>query len=177
MIADLQKKKSSAAQLIDGKPAEQFYAEKLAAGQTAFDAHDYGTAKTAWEEAQRVKPLPPDAKTSYDAATQQVAKLDAAKALMSERKYADALNDLQTLQQQDPTNVTVQNMISNAHFNLGATALQEENLSEATKQFDEVLKINPNDELARRSHELAQRYDGRAKDLLYRIYVKYLPLR
>jgi hypothetical protein len=31
--------------------------------------------------------------------------------------------------------------------------------------------------LAKRSRDLADRYDGQPKDLLYKIYVKYLPLR
>jgi tetratricopeptide (TPR) repeat protein len=177
IIADLQKKKSSAAQLIDGKPAEEFYTEKMSTAQAAFDAHDYGTAKADWEQAMRVKPLSAEARANYDAATQQVAKLDAAKALMQERKYTDAIVALQALREADPSNLTVQRMISNAHFNLGATALQEEKLDDAVRQFDEVLKITPDDELARRSRELAQRYEGRSKDLLYRIYVKYLPMR
>jgi lipoprotein NlpI len=68
-------------------------------------------------------------------------------------------------------------MIVNAHFNLGATALQEEKLDDAIREFDEVLKSEPNDELARRSRELAVRYKDETKDLLYHIYVKYLPLR
>ena len=45
------------------------------------------------------------------------------------------------------------------------------------KEFDEVLKVDPNDDLAKRSKELAVRYNGQPKDLLYKIYVKYLPLR
>ena len=68
-------------------------------------------------------------------------------------------------------------MILDAHFNMGATALQEERLDEARREFDEVLKADPNDELAKRSKDLADRYEGQPKDLLYRIYVKYLPLR
>jgi len=47
----------------------------------------------------------------------------------------------------------------------------------AVRELDEVLKMDPNDELARRSRELAVRYKGETKDLLYKIYVKYLPLR
>jgi hypothetical protein len=41
------------------------------------------------------------------------------------------------------------------------------------------LKNDPNDELAKRSRTLADRYSGepQKKDLLYKIYVKYLPLR
>ena len=45
------------------------------------------------------------------------------------------------------------------------------------REFDEVLKVEPNDELAKRSKALAERYNGQAKDLLYKIYVKYLPMR
>jgi hypothetical protein len=68
-------------------------------------------------------------------------------------------------------------MISAAHFNLAATALQEERTNDAIRELDEVLKEDPNDDLARRSRELAVRYNNEPKDLLYRIYVKYLPLR
>ena len=64
-----------------------------------------------------------------------------------------------------------------AHFNNGAVALQEERTADAIRELDEVLKVNPNDEIAKRSRDLAARYDGQPKDLLYKIYVKYLPLR
>ncbi|MND07968.1 hypothetical protein D3C83_302920 [compost metagenome] len=50
-------------------------------------------------------------------------------------------------------------------------------MEDAIKSFDEVLKEDPNDDLARRSRELAERYRDQPRDLLYRIYVKYLPLR
>lgn len=177
LIADLQHKKTQAAEMIDGRPAAVVYQEALANGKTAFDAHDFDAAKKQFELALRVKPLPPDMKTAYDTASQQVAKLDAAKALFSERKYADAITNLQVLAQQDPENKNIQRMLTDAHFNLGATSLQEAKTPEAIKEFDEVLKVDANDELAKRSRELAVRYNGEEKDLLYRIYVKYLPLR
>jgi tetratricopeptide (TPR) repeat protein len=177
MIADLQHKKAQAAELIDGRPAAVFLQEQLAAGRAAYDAHDYLGAKKAFEQAMRVKPLTPDVKPMYEAAAQQVAKLDASRQLFNERRYADALSNLNQLAQQDPQNKNIQQMIVAAHFNLGATALQEERLPEAIAEFDEVLKADPNDELARRSKLLADRYNGQPKDLLYKIYVKYLPLR
>lgn len=177
LIADLQHKKTQAAEMIDGRPAAVVYQEALANGKTAFDAHDFDAAKKQFELALRVKPLPPDMKAAYDTASQQVAKLDAAKALFSERKYADAITNLQVLAQQDPQNKNIQRMLTDAHFNLGATSLQEAKTPEAIKEFDEVLKVDANDELAKRSRELAARYNGEDKDLLYRIYVKYLPLR
>jgi LmbE family N-acetylglucosaminyl deacetylase len=96
---------------------------------------------------------------------------------VAERKYQDVLTGLQPLLQQDPQNKNIQRMIIDSHFNLGAAALQEERLPDARREFEEVLKSDPNDELAKRSKDLADRYDGQPKDLLYRIYVKYLPLR
>lgn len=177
MIADLQKKKSTSAQLIDGVPAGQYYEQRVAAARSAFAAGDYTAAKSAFEQAMRVKGLPPDLKTQYDTAAQQASKLDAAKALFAERKYSEAIASLQPLLAADPQNASIQRMIADAHFNLGAMALQEERIPDAIRELDEVLKVNPNDELARRSKELAVRYNGEPKDLLYKIYVKYLPLR
>lgn len=177
MIADLQQKKASSAALIDGKPAEQYYEQKIAAARAAFDAHDYSAAKLAFEQATRVKPLPPDLKASYDTAAQQVSKLDAARALFKERKYADAITNLQPLLEQDPQNRDIQRLILDAHFNLGAVALQEQRLQDAIREFDQVLAVTPDDELAKRSRALAARYEGEKRDLLYQIYVKYLPMR
>jgi len=177
MIADLRRQKSSAVQLIDGIPADQYYDQRLAAAREAFTARDYGVAKTAFDEAMRVKPLPEDAKAQYDTTVAQVGKLNAAKTLFTERKYADAITNLQQLLDQDPQNLAVQRLIVDAHFNIGAVALQEERTGDAMRELDIVLRAQPADETAKRSRDLAARYDGQPKDLLYKIYVKYLPLR
>jgi tetratricopeptide (TPR) repeat protein len=177
MMADLQQKKSRASATIEGRPASVFFQENVDAGRAAFASHDYVSAKKAFEAAMRVKPLPADVKTSYDLAAQQVGKLDNAKTLFAERKYQDAIAALQPLQQQDPQNKNIERMIIDAHFNLGAVALQEEKLDDAKREFEEVLKADPNDELAKRSRDLAERYQSQTRDLLYMIYVKYLPLR
>jgi tetratricopeptide (TPR) repeat protein len=163
--------------MIDGKPANVFYEDQVALGRASFASHDYAAAKLSFEQAIRVKPLPADAQTMYQTAAQQVAMLDNAKTLFNQRRYKDALSNLQTLLAQDPENKNIQRMILDAHFNLGALALQEEKTQDAVREFDEVLKVDPNDELARKSRELALRYEDQPKDLLYRIYIKYLPLR
>ncbi|HYC61025.1 MAG TPA: tetratricopeptide repeat protein [Thermoanaerobaculia bacterium] len=177
MIADLREKQRSAAQSIDGVPAEQYYTERIAAARTAFDAHDYVVAKAAFDQAMRVKPLPADLKSQYDEAVQQVSKLDTAKALFAERKFADAIANLEPLRDQDPENLAIRKLLIDAHFNNGAVALQEERTADAIRELDQVLAVTPDDEVAKRTRELAARYDGEAKDLLYKIYVKYLPLR
>lgn len=176
-IADLQQKKTQASEMVNGRPAAAVYQEALTSGRAAFDAHDYDAAKKSFDTAARIKPLPADLQPLYDQSAQQVAKLDSAKQLFKEQKYADALATLQALQQNDPQNASIRRMLNDAHFNLGAAALQEERIPDAMKEFDEVLKNDPNDELARRSRELADRYNGQPRDLLYKIYAKYLPLR
>jgi tetratricopeptide (TPR) repeat protein len=178
MIADLQHKKAQAAELVGGRPSAIVYEESIAAGRTAYDGHDYDAAKASFDTAARIKPLPPDVSVLYAAASQQVAKLEGAKALFSEQKYQEAIANLDPLLQADPQNQSIRRLLTNAHFNLGAIALQEERLPDALREFDDVLKNDPNDELAKRSKTLADRYSGsQPKDLLYKIYVKYLPLR
>ena len=177
LIADMQQKKTQASELVGGRPAAQVYQEALTNGQTAFGNHDYEAAKNAFDAAQRIKSLPPDMQALYDQAVQQSAKLEGAKALFKERKYQDAIGSLTQLEQTDPQNASIKRMITDAHFNLGAQALQNERLPDAIKEFDEVLKVDPNDEQAKRSRALAERYNGQPKDLLYQIYVKYLPMR
>lgn len=177
MIADLQKKKTQAAEMVAGRPAAVVFQENLASGKQAFDAHDYDAAKKFFDAASRIKAIPADLKPMYDQAAQQVAKLDAAKALFKEQRYADAIGNLQPLLQADPQNQSIKRIITDAHFDLGANALAAERTDEAMKEFDQVLQVDPNDDLAKRSRSLAERYNGQPKDLLYKIYVKYLPLR
>jgi tetratricopeptide (TPR) repeat protein len=177
MISDLQLKKTQASEMIDGRPAAVVYQESLSSGKASFEAHDYDAAKKFFDTAARVKALPPDMQALYDQAAQKVAKLDAAKGLFREQKYSDAVVALQALQQEDPQNASIRRMLNDAHFNLGAAALQEEKTADAMREFDEVLKSDASDDLAKRSRTLAERYNGQPKDLLYKIYVKYLPLR
>jgi len=177
MIADLQQKKAQAGETISGMKPEQFFATKIAAAQAAIAANDFAGAKAAFDDARKVQPLPADLQALYDRAADKVAKLDTAKALFAARNFGDALASLQPLLAEDPENQNIRRMINDAHFNLGATALQEEKTGDAIREFSEVLQTNPNDELAKRSRDLATRYDGQPKDLLYRIYVRYLPLR
>ena len=175
MMADLQQKKSQT--IAKPRVSDAAYQESLASAKALFDSRDYDAAKKAFDTAARVKPLPPDMQALYDQASQQVSKLQGAKQLFDEQRYQDALTNLQSLQQQDPQNASIRRLIADAHFNLGATDLQNEKLADAAREFGEVLAVDPNDDLARRSKALAERYNGQPKDLLYKIYVKYLPLR
>lgn len=176
MIDDLKNKKA-AATLLGGRPRQEVFAEMLATGRTAYDARDFMKAKETFEKASSISPLQGDAKTMYDDAAARVAKLDSARVLLKEGNYREALSNLERLLQEDPGNQNVLQLISNARFNLGTIALQEERTADAVAEFDRVLAQAPGDEVAKRSRDLASRYNSQEKDLLYRIYARYLPRR
>jgi tetratricopeptide (TPR) repeat protein len=97
--------------------------------------------------------------------------------LLKEGKYPEGITNLEGLLQQDPQNATIRQLLVKAHFNLAASALQVEDTDSALGELDQALALDPNDVEARRTRELAGRYSGQSKDLMYKIYVKYLPPR
>jgi hypothetical protein len=64
-----------------------------------------------------------------------------------------------------------------SYYNMGVRDLQQFNPQSAAKQFEQVLELDPGDSTAQRQLLFAQTYSERPQDLLFRIYVKYLPLR
>lgn len=163
--------------LVEGRPANQVFAERLANARAAFEAHDYTKAKEWFEKATEIKPVPPEFKTMVETSASQVSQLQNAVNLFKEGNFRQAIANADTLLQQNPDNRNALSILADAHFNLGAQALQDERLKDAIAEFDLVLQIQPDDELAKRSRELAARYENQQLDLLYRIYAKHLPLR
>lgn len=177
LIADFKNRKAQASSMIGNQTNEVAYNDLLTKAKASMDSFDFLSAKKFYEEASLIKPLPPDAKVNYDMASQGMAKLDSAMVFFKEGNYRGAVDALEDLSRQDPQNQSIKQLLANAHFNLGKVALESENLADAVVEFDQVLRASPADEIAKRSRNIAERYKGQPKDLLYRIYVKYLPLR
>lgn len=173
LIADFQSQKSQARD----KAAQADYDARLTKAREAFSIKNYLEAKGQYESASAIKPLPPEDQANYQIAGQQAAKLDAAQVLFKEGRYLESIGALEQLLAEDSENVSVRLLMGSAHFNLGRSLLETEQLGQAAEQFGKALEYNAQDELAQRAREFAFRYDGQPKDLLYRIFVKYLPLR
>ena len=173
LIADFQTQKSHARD----KAAQADYEARLTKAREAFSIKNYLEAKAQYESASAIKPLSPEDQANYQIAGQQAAKLDAAQVLFKEGRYLESIGALEQLLAEDSENVSVRLLMANAHFNLGRSLLETELLGQAAEQFGKALEYNAQDELAQRARDFAVRYDDRPKDLLYRIFVKYLPLR
>lgn len=174
MVAELRVLKAQSAGTI--RPAGQF-SQLVEQGRAAAAINDYKAAKLALEQAAAIQPLPPDVKAIYDRVAAQANRLETAENLFKSGSYREALGEAGSLLAEQPGHVNARQLVRDAHFNLGVQALQQEQLQNARAEFDQVLAIDPTDQLAQRGRELAIRYEDTPKDLLYRIFVKYLKLR
>jgi tetratricopeptide (TPR) repeat protein len=87
------------------------------------------------------------------------------------------LPDLWRMHETDSANRDVTQMIVDCYYNLAVRDLQRADAQKAADKLKEALNLQPSDEALKRYMAFAQTYQERPKDLLYRIYVKYLPYR
>lgn len=89
-----------------------------------------------------------------------------------------ALPDLWRLRETDPENPDINRLLVTSYYNLGVRDLQRGDATGAVSQFEEATNLlDGRDPELERHLSFARAYQGRSKDLLYQIYVKYLPIR
>jgi uncharacterized Fe-S cluster-containing protein len=76
----------------------------------------------------------------------------------------------------DPSNRDVTQLLVDSYYNLAVRDLQRNDTPKAAEKLQQVVELQ-DDPLVRRHLQFAQTYQDKPKDLLYRIYVKYLPYR
>ena len=94
-----------------------------------------------------------------------------------DHEWEYVLPDLWRMRNEDPENPDVKQMIVDSYYNLAVRDLQRADAKKAVENFQEALALEGNDESAQRHLAFAQTYQERPKDLLYKIYVKYLQYR
>ncbi|MDY7091850.1 MAG: tetratricopeptide repeat protein [Acidobacteriota bacterium] len=97
--------------------------------------------------------------------------------LFEDSEWGLALPALWRMHVDDPQNQDVVRLLVDSYYNLGVRYLQRNDPRQASESFAEVLELDPDDFEAQRHARFAQVYQERPPDLLYRIYVKYLPFR
>jgi tetratricopeptide (TPR) repeat protein len=97
--------------------------------------------------------------------------------LFRQHEWDFLLPDLWRMREKSPGNRDIDRLIVDSYYNLGVRDLQRADAAKAVEKFQEALNISPNDALAKRHLLFAQTYQERQKDLLYRIYVRYLAYR
>jgi tetratricopeptide (TPR) repeat protein len=149
----------------------------LEAARQAFGEGSYLLASQILDQAAATGKLEAADADLQARAKQQLAPLRAQIDLFQQHEWEFAVRDLWTLHEKDPGNKDVSRMLIDSYYNLGVRDLQRTDAVKASDNFQEALKLAPGDAALRRNLQFAQTYQERPKDLLYKIYVKYLAYR
>lgn len=149
----------------------------LAAAETAVAEEEYLLASELYDRAGRIAELEGEHAERAERVEAELVPLEPEIELFREGEYELVLPRLWRLYQEDPTNRSVQRMIVASYYNRGVRQLQRGDPAGAAEEFEEALALAPDDRDLQRHYLLAQTYQRRPRDLLYRTYVKYLPLR
>jgi tetratricopeptide (TPR) repeat protein len=153
--------------------------ERLAALTTAHQAYTDGSYIRAVEildQAANTGKLDPADEDMLARARQQIEPLSKQIDLFRQHEWDFILPELWRLREKTPGR-DVDRLIIDSYYNLGVRDLQRADAGKAAEKFKEALNLAPNDVTLRRHLQFAQTYQERQKDLLYRIYVKYLTYR
>lgn len=156
-------------------PAPQ--AALLAAAHDALAEGSRLRAVEYFEQAAAMGKLAPEETALLAEARAQLQPLAQQIDLFRQHEWDYILNDLWRMHEENPGDRDVRRLIVDSYYNLGVRDLQRSDPAKAADKFKEALRLAPDDELLRRHHQFSQTYQERPKDLLYRIYVKYLALR
>ncbi|HEX6199083.1 MAG TPA: hypothetical protein VF150_02380, partial [Thermoanaerobaculia bacterium] len=152
-------------------------ARLVRAAEAAFQGERYLLAEQLYDRAAQIAELEGDHQGRLERARAELAPLEPEIRLFREGEYELVLPRLWRLHEEDPSNLDVRTMLVDSYYNRGVRQLQRGDPAAAAGEFEEALGIDPEDPDLRRHYLFAQTYQRRPRDLLYRIYVKYLPLR
>jgi tetratricopeptide (TPR) repeat protein len=142
----------------------------LAAGENLLAGRLFG-------EAAAIAPLGADDAQLAETAAQRTAPLARDLQLVRDGEYEMALNHLWRQREADPGDKDVRRLMVDAYYNLTVGELQRNNIAGARERLREARSLDRDDPMLERLERFAITYERRDPDLLYRVFVKYLPIR
>ena len=149
----------------------------MAAAAEALARHEYLAAEERFDQAAAIAPLDDGEGEQRATAERALEPFAAEVKLFRDGEFEMVLPALWRLRQSDPESVDVRRMIVDSYYNLAVRDLQRGDAKGAAQKLGEAAKLVPDDGEIARHYLFAKSYQDRDKDLLYRIYVKYLPTR
>jgi tetratricopeptide (TPR) repeat protein len=146
-------------------------------GRKAYQEGAFLLSAQRYAAADRLGKLDADDAAKLTAAKQKLVRLQRQVDLFLTRNWEFALPELWRLHQSEPENRDVTRMIVDSYYDLGVRDLQHNDVGKAEQKFAEAKNLAPDDPDVKRQLVFAQTYLARGPDLLYKIYVKYLPIR
>jgi tetratricopeptide (TPR) repeat protein len=153
--------------------------ERLAALDAAHKAYAEGSyirAAEILEQAANTGRLDPGDEDMLTRAKAQIEPLVKQIELFKQHEWEYLVHDLWRIREKTPSR-DVDHMLIDSYYDLGVRDLQRADAAKAAEKFKEALNLAPDDAVLKRHMQFAQTYQERQKDLLYKIYVKYLTYR
>lgn len=151
--------------------------ELIASAQAAYQEQSYLVAAERFAQANTIARLEGAEAEAFADAKNRLQPIAKYLSLYRQHEWELILPDLWRLRESDPRNRDVNRLLVDSYYNMGVRDLQRADARKAVEQLQEAVNLDPHDEALRRTYLFAQTYQERPKDLLYRIYVKYLPFR
>jgi tetratricopeptide (TPR) repeat protein len=166
---------AQAAQVAPERAAERH--EALERARAALTEGENLLAVRLFTDAGTIAPL--DAEASQEAATAQERTTPLARDLQLFRdgEYEMVLNHLWRQREADPGNKDLRRLMVDAYYDLSVAELQRGNVAGARDRLREARALDRDDPMLERLERFATTYERRDPDLLYRVFVKYLPTR
>jgi len=150
--------------------------ELLSGARQAFAERTYLKALNRLEAAGALAKLDGDDAKLLADTKQKLSSLDKTIDLFHQHEWEFVAREMWTKHEAEPANRDVTQLLADSYYDLAVRDLQRNDASKAVEKLKQVLELQ-DDPLVRRHLQFAETYQDRNKDLLYRIYVKYLPYR
>jgi hypothetical protein len=143
----------------------------------AYAHKEYLLAAGYFRRAAEIAPLSGTAADLEQDTQRQLEPLKQSLDLFHQREWEFVLPTLWRMHQADSGNRDVVRLIVDSYYNLAVRDLQRGDPVSAAAKLGEALALDPGSPALKRHKLFADTYSQRPQDLLYRIYVKYLPFR
>jgi len=169
----------AAGQAPAGPSADQVASREalVAQARAAQGERRYLHVLPALAQAAAIAPLSPEEEALRLEAEEALRPLELPLKLIRNEEAQQALRELWLKLEADPGNADARELLVTAYFNMGIGSLQGGRTEDAAAHFREAAQLAPGDSDIQRARLLAETYQERQLDLLYRIYVKYLTPR
>jgi len=147
------------------------------AGREAHSQGRFIRARRYLERAAKIAPLEEPVNQMLRDAEAALEEIEGEIEQFNAGEYARVIPALWRMREEDPDNPDVELLLIDSYYNLALTDLQRGDPAGAAAKLADAFEVQPENEELERMLLFAQTYEERPKDLLYRIYVKYLPSR
>jgi tetratricopeptide (TPR) repeat protein len=150
--------------------------ELLAEARQAYAERAYLKTLNKLDAAGSIAKLDGDDARLFADTKQKLASLERVIDLFHQHEWELVAREMWTKHEAEPANRDVTQLLADSYYDMAVRDLQRNDAPKAAEKLKQVLEFQ-DDPVVRRHLQFAQTYQDRNKDLLYRIYVKYLPYR